>query len=69
MSEKAGIKTLRQRRIEQIDKFANKRAASNRFRHWFPMRQMARKTRGANKDVDKEDYVAVTVSIILQFFT
>ena len=38
LREKSGVKTLRQRRIEQCDKFAAKCAASDKFSHWFPLR-------------------------------
>ena len=39
LREKAGISTLRQRRIELTDKFAVKCAASERFAAWFPIRE------------------------------
>ena len=36
MRELAGVPTLRDRRMDQCDKFARKCAASPRFEHWFP---------------------------------
>ena len=35
---KAGVPTLRQRRIDLVDKFAEKCAANSRFARWFPKR-------------------------------
>ena len=37
--------TLRQRRIEQCDKFANLCAKSPRFGHWFPRKTTRRSSR------------------------
>ena len=42
MRDKAGVTTLRARRIEMTDKFAEKAAASSRFCGWFPLRQTER---------------------------
>ena len=36
MCEKAGIPTLRQRRIDLCDKFASKAAKNPRFAQWWP---------------------------------
>ena len=36
LKAEAGLQTLRERRIEQTDKFARKAAADPRFCHWFP---------------------------------
>ena len=36
MREMSALQTLRSRRVELCDKFANKCAASDRFSHWFP---------------------------------
>lgn len=47
LREKAGVSTLRERRIELTDKFATKCAASSRFSHWFPLRAARRTTRSA----------------------
>ena len=49
LREKAGVKTLRQRRIEQTDKFAQSCLKSERFRGWFPLRQEKRETRNTEK--------------------
>ena len=38
MREMAGIMTLRQRRIDICDKFANNAVKSPRFQRWFPLR-------------------------------
>ena len=46
MREKAGLQTLRQRRIELSDKFAEKAVKNPRCKHWFPLRPRARNTRG-----------------------
>ena len=44
MRERAGVKTLRQRRIEMTDKFASK-CLGGRFPEWFPLRVPGRATR------------------------
>ena len=49
MREMAGIPTLRQRRVELCDKFAEKAAKSSRFSHWFPLRNVGRQTRSTIK--------------------
>ena len=36
MQERAGVQTLRARRIELCDKFIDKARGSSRFQHWFP---------------------------------
>lgn len=54
LREKANIQTLRNRRIEQCDKFAEKCAASPRFSSWFPLKQGRRSARSA--EVYKEEY-------------
>ena len=38
LREKAGLSTLRKRRIDHIDKFAKKTAANPRFAHLFPLK-------------------------------
>ena len=45
MRSMANVKTLRQRRIEHCDKFAQKCAASSRFSSWFPLRTGRRSAR------------------------
>ena len=52
LRQKAGLKTLRQRRIELIDKFARKAANSPRFAKWFPKNEGGRAVR--NRDEFKE---------------
>ena len=42
MREKAGVKTLRQRRIDACDAFAAKYLQSENFKKWFPKREIAR---------------------------
>lgn len=49
LREKAGLTTLRKRRIEQCDKFANKCLASERFRHWFPLKEGRISARSSEK--------------------
>ena len=49
LREKAGVKTLRHRRIEQTDKFAQSCLKSERFREWFPLRQEKREMRITEK--------------------
>ena len=44
MRSKAGVTTLRQRRIEMADKFEEKAAGSTRFSGWFPRKQPTRST-------------------------
>lgn len=39
LREKAGLQTLRARRINLTDKFAQKCVASDRFKHWFPLKE------------------------------
>ena len=54
MREKAGVTTLRERRVVACDKFAEK-CASGRFSDWFPRREAGR--RGArNSEVYLEEY-------------
>ena len=49
MRVKAGISTLRQRRIDLSDKFAAKCIDGDRFRHWFPERRASRGSRRGEK--------------------
>ena len=42
MRRRAGVATLRQRRIESCDKFAAKCLGSKNFSHWFPEKRSAR---------------------------
>lgn len=44
LRDKAGIPTLRSRRVELTDKFARKAALSSRFCHWFPKNVARRST-------------------------
>ena len=54
MRDLAGLPTLRERRITQCDKFASKCAASPRFEHWFPVREVrGRATRNQEKYVEQ----------------
>ena len=48
MRERAEVTTLRARRIEMCDKFAEKAAVSGRFARWFPLREgrMSARTAG-----------------------
>ena len=46
---KAGIKTLRARRIEHCDSFARKCASNPRFMHWFPLKENRNTTRNPEK--------------------
>ena len=52
MRELAGLTTLRERRIECVDKFARKCIASDRFNHWFPKRS-GRATRNSEEYEEK----------------
>ena len=45
MREMSGLATLRQRRIEACDKFAQKCLSSPRFQHWFPKNESVRRSR------------------------
>ena len=47
MKKKAGITTLRQRRVELSDKFASKCVDSSRFSEWFPLRATGRSRSGS----------------------
>ena len=49
MRETAGLTTLRQRRIHLCDKFAEKAAASDRFKSWFPLKRTSRATRSTDR--------------------
>ena len=49
MREKANLPTLRNRRVEQCDKFARKCIASSKFSQWFPLKPMARNTRNPER--------------------
>ena len=50
----AEVKTLRQRRIDACDKFANKCLGSVRFSEWFPRK--GGRTSGRNGEKFREDY-------------
>ena len=55
MRDKAGVGTLRARRVEACDRFAAK-CSKGRFSHWFPKKKAARATRsgaGAETYVEK----------------
>ena len=49
MRRRAGITTLRARRIDLTDKFAQKILLQPRFAHWFPERPVARTTRSSEQ--------------------
>ena len=54
MRRRAGVTTLRQRRVEQCDKFAESCAKSSRFAHWFPLKEGRRSSRvGSEKYLEK----------------
>ena len=44
--EMTGLDTLQTRRDKRCEKFARKCLASDRFKHWFPLNNIARPTRG-----------------------
>ena len=48
MRTKAGVTTLRRRRIEAVDRFAEK-CTSGPFSRWFPRRAPGRSTRSAGQ--------------------
>ena len=57
MRKKAGVTTLRQRRIDLIDKFASKCLKNPRFSSWFPLKDNGRTLRGpAAKEKYKETF-------------
>ena len=43
MRELAGVTTLRQRRVEAVDKFARKCMSNSRFSKWFPEKESGRR--------------------------
>ena len=49
MRELAGVPTLRDRRIELVDKFSAKCVKSERFRSWFPEKVAGRASRRSEK--------------------
>ena len=49
LRQEAGVTTLRERRIRLTDKFAEKCLTSDRFKHWFPLSEQGRNTRGGEK--------------------
>ena len=49
----SGLTTLRERRIQQCNKFAHKCADSDRFEHWFPHREGGRATRAREEFVEE----------------
>ena len=49
----AELPTLRERRIEAVDKFAHKCADSDRFHHWFPRAARVRATRISEEYVEE----------------
>ena len=56
MREKAGLPTLRQRRVDLCDKFAAKTAKNSRFAHWFPAKVATRTTRSASAPQYQETF-------------
>lgn len=52
MREKASLKTLRQRRIEHCDNFANK-CLTNKFERWFPRRNNRRSGRHSEQNYEE----------------
>ena len=54
LKERAGVTSLRDRRIDICDKFADKCIRNERFSHWFPRNEGGRKTR--SKDIYKEEF-------------
>ena len=55
MREKVGVSTLRERRVQACDKFANKCIGNDRFNAWFPLKATGRS--GMRKgEVFKEEY-------------
>ena len=52
LQEKAGLETLRERRIKSCDKFANKCLASERFSKFFPLKQGRQSARNHEKYVE-----------------
>ena len=53
MRKKAGVTTLRQRRIELADKFAQKCLKNPRFASWFPLKEGGR---SSQRLTSKEKY-------------
>ena len=49
MRRRAGVTTLRDRRVEQCDKFASKCLKSDRFGQWFPLVRGRRSGRGTTE--------------------
>ena len=49
LRQRAGLETLRARRIEQTDKFAQKCLLNPRFCHWFPMKTGRTSSRSGEK--------------------
>ena len=49
MRARAGVETLRQRRIDAVDKFASK-CTTGRFSHWFPLKGGRRSGRGVVRE-------------------
>ena len=56
LREMAGVSSLRDRRVEHCDKFAQKCASSGRFGHWFPLRTARSSSRHANPERFLETY-------------
>ena len=54
MRERAGVTTLRARRIEMCDKFAEKAAKNPMFFRWFPEKEGRMSARGGNSEKYKE---------------
>ena len=56
LRELADLTTLRNRRIEACDRFANKCVGCPRFGHWFPRKREARRTRSSQKSEFVEEF-------------
>ena len=53
LRQESGLQTLRERRIEQTDKFPRKCATNPRFGHWFPLAAGRTSSRGGEKYEEK----------------
>ena len=53
LRQKSGLTTLRKRRIEHVDRFAQKSAANPDFAHWFPLRSGRTSARSGEKYLEE----------------
>ena len=53
---RAGVSTLRQRRVELTDKFSQSCLKNDRYKHWFPLRGAGRRSARVTAEIYQESF-------------